>query len=96
VLVKHPFTETVLAALKLTAPPDRVTPDPATDVGVTKDNPGIGAARYDHVLVPVLIIDAKSLVARALIVPEIVTPPVAVTVQAPAPRFRMLIRVPVG
>jgi hypothetical protein len=46
------------------------------------------------VFVAVLITAAELLVARAVIVPLIVTPAAAVGVQAPAPRFRMFIRVP--
>jgi hypothetical protein len=49
---------------------------------------------YDQVLVAVLITAALLLVARAVIVPLIVTPAPAVGVHAPAPRLRMLIRVP--
>jgi ribosomal protein L1 len=49
---------------------------------------------YDQVLVAVLMTEADALVARALIVPEIVTPAPAVGVHAPAPRLRMFMRVP--
>jgi hypothetical protein len=49
---------------------------------------------YDQVLVAVLTTDAALLVARAVIVPAIVTPAPAVGVQAPAPRLRIFMRVP--
>jgi hypothetical protein len=69
--------------------------EPVVDV-ITAASAPLEKGIYDQVFVAVFITDAALLVARAVIVPEIVTPPVAVTVQAPAPRFRMLIRVPVG
>jgi hypothetical protein len=51
---------------------------------------------YDQVLVAVLITEADELVVRAVMVPEMVTPAPAVGVQAPAPRLRIFIRVPIG
>ena len=54
----------------------------------------LAKGRYDQVFVAVLIRDEAPLVARAVIVPAIVTPAPAVGVQAPAPRLRIFIRVP--
>ena len=66
---------------------------------VTSAEVNVGAplpkGTYDQVLVAVFITDALLLVARAVIVPLIVTPAAAVGVHAPAPRLRMLIRVPI-
>jgi hypothetical protein len=73
--------------------------DPVVEVTsplVSVAAPPLPKGTYDQVLVAVLITAAELLVARAVIVPLIVTPAPAVGVHAPAPRFRMLILVPVG
>jgi hypothetical protein len=64
-----------------------------TSAEVNSEAP-LAKGRYDQVLVAVLISDAAPLVARAVIVPAIVTPAPAVGVQAPTPRLRMFMRVP--
>jgi hypothetical protein len=71
---------------------DPVVLDTSAEVSVGVPLP---KGTYDQVLVAVFITAAELLVARAVIVPLMVTPAPAVGVQAPAPRLRMFMRVPI-
>ena len=77
----------LVAAENETAPPDRVTPDPATDVGVISSIPGALPA-------PLIVqaFDAVRMIVTdpywgTVNVPVSVTPAPAVSVTTPAPRL---------
>jgi hypothetical protein len=90
-IVPEPENEYIVFAPDVVIVGDPVVLDTSAEVNVGVPLP---KGTYDQVLVAVFITDADPLVAKALIVPEIVTPAPAVGVHAPTPRLRIFMRVP--